>query len=46
LQRPGGTRMGGDIAMDQSAAAVLDHHTYRSRKVAVTATKKSHAMIP
>ena len=28
LQRPGGTRMGGDIAMDQSAAAVLDHHKH------------------
>jgi len=28
LQRPGGTRMGGSIAMDQSAAAVLDHHKH------------------
>ena len=28
LQRPGSTRMGGDIAMDQSAAAVLNYHEY------------------
>jgi hypothetical protein len=28
LQGPGCTRMGGDIAMDQSAAAVLNHHEY------------------
>jgi hypothetical protein len=25
LQRPGGTRMGGDVVMDQPPAAVLDH---------------------
>jgi len=28
LERPGGTRMGGDVAMDQAPAAVLDHHEH------------------
>src|SRR5271156_902589 len=28
LQRPGGTWMGGDVAVDQAPAVVLDHHEY------------------
>ena len=28
LQCPGSTRMGGDVAMDQSTAAMLDHHKH------------------
>jgi hypothetical protein len=28
LQRPGGTRMGRDIAIDQAPAAVLDQYAY------------------
>jgi hypothetical protein len=30
LERPGGTWMGGDIAMDQAPSAVLDHHETRT----------------
>ena len=26
LQRPGGSRVGGDVAMNQTAGKVLDHH--------------------
>jgi hypothetical protein len=47
LHRPIGTWMGGDVAMDQAPAVVLDHNKdVQQRKVAVTATKKSQAMIP
>jgi hypothetical protein len=28
LERPGGAWMGGDVAMDQPPAAVLDHHEH------------------
>jgi len=28
LQRPGGTRMRYDVAMDQAATAMLDHHEH------------------
>jgi hypothetical protein len=28
LQRPGGTRMRRDVAMDQTTAAMLDHHEH------------------
>jgi hypothetical protein len=28
LQRPSGTWMGGDVAMDQAPAVVLDHHEH------------------
>ena len=31
LQRPGSARMGGDIAVDQSTAAMLDHHKHIQR---------------
>jgi len=28
LERPGGTRMGGDVAMNQASTTVLDHHEH------------------
>jgi len=28
LQRPSGTRMGGDVVMDQASAVVLDHNKH------------------
>jgi hypothetical protein len=47
LQRPTGTWVDGDVAMDQTPAVVLDHHEHvQQPDVAVTATRKSQAMIP
>jgi hypothetical protein len=47
LQRPSGTWMGGDVAMDQAPAVVLDDHKHiQQTKGRGMVTKKSQAMIP
>ena len=45
LRRPIGGWVRRDIHVRQTTRAMLDDHTYSTRKVAVTAMKESHARI-